>query len=179
MPITTLWVRRISLGYSSVPVPTSGMPRCGSSLMRTPAGPETMWLQPKYIVSHCQTPRQKENKAPPSSTHLPGRLYASAMCRCFCFLILVLFSSPSGLYVEGTRHYFEEMFIIHVPHTDKNNANDQVKKGLLISVLARPIISHYCTEHEIISKCETRIVTQRLSSWIFMFFSLYKSERLH
>lgn len=83
-------------GVRRVPVPTSGTPRCGSSLMRTPAGPERMWLQPKYIVSHCQTPRQKENKAPPFSTRLPGRLYASVMCRCFRFLISVLFSFPLG-----------------------------------------------------------------------------------
>lgn len=82
-------------GVLRVPMPTSGMPHCGSSLMRTPAGPERMWLQPKYIVSHCQTPWQKENKAPPFSTRLPGRQYASVICRCFCF-ISVLFLFPLG-----------------------------------------------------------------------------------
>ena len=58
--------------------------------------------------------------------------------------------------MEGTRHYFEELLIIHVPHTDKITVNDQVMQGLFISVLARPITSHYCTKYEIISKRETR-----------------------
>lgn len=177
-PITTPWAGRISLGFSESPCP------CLGCLVV-----EVVWCGPPQGLRGCDSSlntssltvkphgRKKIKFLPP--------LYSSAWeTICFCNVPLFSFSYfslvfiPSRLHVEGTRHYFEEMLIIHVPHTDRNTLSDQVKQGLFISVLACPIIPRYCTEHEIISKCETIIVTE-IKFVNMNVFVLYKSEHLH